>query len=46
VTSALIGASSTEQLDHNLAALQAPHFTDEKLALIDQHGVHGTAARQ
>ncbi|MDT5148525.1 MAG: L-glyceraldehyde 3-phosphate reductase [Mycobacterium sp.] len=46
VTSALIGASSKEQLDHNLAALDAPDFTDEELALIDLHGVHGTAARQ
>jgi L-glyceraldehyde 3-phosphate reductase len=46
VTSALIGASSTEQLDHNVKALAAPDFTDEELALIDQHGVHGTAARQ
>ena len=42
VTSALIGASSTEQLDHNVKALQGTPFTDEELAIIDEHGVHGT----
>ncbi len=42
VTSALIGASSTWQLDHNVAALNFPDFTGEELALIDEHGVHGT----
>ncbi|MGW4094647.1 aldo/keto reductase [Nocardia sp. NPDC004750] len=42
VTSALIGASSTAQLDHNIAALNFPAFTDDELALIDEHGVHGT----
>ncbi|WP_039825363.1 aldo/keto reductase [Nocardia testacea] len=42
VTSALIGASSTAQLDHNLAALEFPEFTDDELALIDEHGIHGT----
>jgi L-glyceraldehyde 3-phosphate reductase len=42
VTSALIGASSTEQLDHNLQALTFPPLTDDELALIDEHGVHGT----
>ncbi|MDT2009759.1 aldo/keto reductase [Rhodococcus opacus] len=42
VTSALIGASSTEQLDHNIAALNFPALTDEELALIEEHGVHGT----
>ncbi|WP_067676979.1 aldo/keto reductase [Nocardia miyunensis] len=46
VTSALIGASSTEQLDHNLAALSFPALTDEELALIDEHGVHGTGSRR
>ncbi|WP_062996936.1 aldo/keto reductase [Nocardia mikamii] len=45
ITSALIGASSTEQLDHNLAALSFPALTDEELALIDEHGVHGTGTR-
>lgn len=46
VTSALIGASSTGQLDHNLAALSFPALTDEELALIDEHGVHGTGSRR
>ncbi|PPJ01284.1 aldo/keto reductase [Nocardia nova] len=46
VTSALIGASSTGQLDHNLAALTFPALTDEELALIDEHGVHGTGSRR
>ena len=45
VTSALIGASSTWQLDHNLKALDFPPLTDEELALIDRHGVHGTGVR-
>jgi len=43
VTSALIGASSTTQLDHNVKALDFPPLTDRELALIDEHGVHGTA---
>jgi len=42
VTSALIGASSTAQLDHNLRALQFPALGDDELALVDEHGVHGT----
>jgi L-glyceraldehyde 3-phosphate reductase len=45
VTTALIGASSTQQLDHNLAALDFPPLTEEELALIDQHGIHGTGQR-
>lgn len=45
VTSALIGASSTWQLDHNLKALQFPPLTDEELGLIDRYGVHGTGSR-
>lgn len=44
VTSALIGASSTAQLDHNLAALDFPDFSAAELALIDEHGVHGTGS--
>lgn len=36
VTSALIGASRTEQLDENIAALSAPALTDEELARIDE----------
>jgi L-glyceraldehyde 3-phosphate reductase len=39
VTSALIGASSVEQLDENLAALDNIEFADEELATIDQHAV-------
>jgi L-glyceraldehyde 3-phosphate reductase len=39
VTSALIGASSVEQLDVNLDALAGPAFTDEELAAIDQDAV-------
>ncbi|WP_345803240.1 aldo/keto reductase [Microbacterium sp. AZCO] len=35
VTSALIGASSTTQLDENLAALRGPGFTTEELERID-----------
>lgn len=42
VTSALIGASSTWQLDHNVKALDFPPLTDEELKAIDEHGVHGT----
>jgi L-glyceraldehyde 3-phosphate reductase len=36
VTSALIGASSVEQLDENLAAAQQTDFTDDELAAIDE----------
>lgn len=42
VTSALIGASSVQQLHHNLAATNFVPFTDEELQLIEEHGVHGT----
>jgi L-glyceraldehyde 3-phosphate reductase len=45
VTSALIGASSIAQLDHNAEALHAAPLTEEELALIDEHGVHGTGLR-
>ncbi|MGW5866507.1 aldo/keto reductase [Streptomyces sp. NPDC055239] len=45
VTSALIGASSTWQLDHNVRALDFPPFTEEELTLIDKYGVHGTAVQ-
>ncbi|MEV5967273.1 aldo/keto reductase [Kribbella sp. NPDC051952] len=45
ITTALIGASSTAQLDHNVAALAFPPLTDEDLAEIDRHGIHGTAQR-
>ncbi len=39
VTSAVIGASSVEQLDTNLDALTGPPLTDEELAEIDQYAV-------
>ncbi len=37
VTSAVIGASSVEQLDTNLDALEAPALTDDDLAEIDRY---------
>lgn len=39
VTSAVIGASSVEQLDTNLDALTGPPLTQEELNAIDQHAV-------
>lgn len=39
VTSALIGASSVEQLDTNLDALSFPDLTAEELAAIDANAV-------
>jgi L-glyceraldehyde 3-phosphate reductase len=39
VTSAVIGASSVEQLDTNLDALAAPPLTEAELAAIDQYAV-------
>ena len=39
VTSAVIGASSVEQLDTNLDALDGPPLTDDELAAIDEHAV-------
>jgi L-glyceraldehyde 3-phosphate reductase len=39
VTSALIGASSVEQLETNVAALDNLEFSAEELAEIDQHAV-------
>ncbi len=39
VTSAVIGASSVEQLDTNLDALSAAPLTDDELAEIDRHAV-------
>jgi L-glyceraldehyde 3-phosphate reductase len=41
VTSAVVGASSVEQLDANLDALTGPPFTDDELAAIDQDAVEG-----
>jgi L-glyceraldehyde 3-phosphate reductase len=42
VTSALIGASSVEQLDQNLAAVEAAPLSEAELAAIEPHAVHGT----
>jgi L-glyceraldehyde 3-phosphate reductase len=39
VTSAVIGASSVEQLDINLDALDGPAFTDDELGAIDQDAI-------
>ena len=39
VTSAVIGASSVEQLDTNLDALAGPPLTDDELRAIDAHAV-------
>lgn len=39
VTSAVIGASSVEQLDTNLDALSGPPLTDDELAEIDRYAV-------
>ena len=42
VTTALVGASSTRQLEQNVAAAQNLDFTDEELARIDEFAVDGT----
>ena len=42
VTSALIGASSVEQLTANVAALSFPELTGDEIAAIEPHAVHGT----
>lgn len=39
VTSALIGASSVEQLENSLGALDNRDFSDEELTAIDKHAV-------
>ena len=39
MTTVLIGASSVDQLDQNLGALDNLTFTDDELAAIDQHAV-------
>jgi L-glyceraldehyde 3-phosphate reductase len=41
VTSALIGASSIEQLEQNLASLDNPSFTAEELDEIDRYATEG-----
>ena len=43
VASALIGASSTAQLDENIAAAQGPAFSAEELAEIDRLAADGAA---
>jgi len=44
-TSALIGASSTRQLDENIAAVQNTSFSDEELRRIDELVGHDADAR-
>jgi L-glyceraldehyde 3-phosphate reductase len=39
VTTLVIGASSVEQLEQNIAALDRLDFTDDELTAIDQHAV-------
>jgi len=39
VTSAVIGASSVEQLDTNLDALDFPSLTDDEIAAIEEYAV-------
>jgi L-glyceraldehyde 3-phosphate reductase len=41
VTSALLGASSVEQLEQNVAALQRPDFTAAELESIDRYATEG-----
>jgi len=41
VTSVLIGASSVQQLEENLKALDHPTFTPDELSRIDAHAVDG-----
>ena len=41
VTTALIGASSTTQLENSIGALQNLSFSDDELATIDRHAVEG-----
>ncbi len=42
VTSALVGASSVEQLKDNVAALRFDPLTDAEIAAIEPYAVHGT----
>jgi L-glyceraldehyde 3-phosphate reductase len=41
VTSVLVGASSVEQLDDSLGALETLDFSDDELNRIDEHAVEG-----
>ena len=43
VTSALIGASSVQQLEQNIAAVEAPPLSAEELATIEPNAVDGTS---
>ena len=45
VTSALIGASSVRQLDDSLDALRGAALSDDEIAAIEPHAVHGTGTR-
>lgn len=45
VTSALIGASSVRQLDDSLDALRGAALSDDEIATIEPHAVHGTGTR-
>jgi L-glyceraldehyde 3-phosphate reductase len=45
VTSALIGASSVQQLDDNLATLDSAPLTADEIAAIEPLAVHGTGSR-
>lgn len=42
ITSAIVGASSTTQLEQNLGALDAPALTEEERVLIEPYAVDGT----
>ena len=39
VTSTLVGASSVEQLEENVAALDRLDFSEDELAEIDRHAI-------
>jgi L-glyceraldehyde 3-phosphate reductase len=45
VTSALIGVSSVGQLDNSLDALDGAALSDDELAAIEPHAVHGTGSK-
>lgn len=45
VTSALIGASSVAQLESSLGALTFPALTNDELAAIEPHAIHGLTTR-
>jgi L-glyceraldehyde 3-phosphate reductase len=45
VSSAVIGASSVEQLESNVAVIGAPELTTDELSQIDEFAVHGTTLR-